>query len=155
MTFIHASWLYLRIVWITPTVHHLSMCDLSMSGNLTHWGWMTHICINKLTSIGSGLTPGWHRAIIWTNAGILLIGPLGTNFSEILIKIHTFSFRKRHLEMSSGKWQPFCLSLNISNHYSSNKYSVLISFQRCIGDDSRMVIPRKMFILEPLFSDMD
>ena len=28
--------------------------------------------------------------IIWTNAGILLIGPLGTNFSEILIEIYIF-----------------------------------------------------------------
>ena len=36
----------------------------------------------------------WRQAIIWTNAGILLIGPLGTNFSEILIKILTFSFKK-------------------------------------------------------------
>ena len=35
----------------------------------------------------NGLSPGWRQAIIWTNAGILLIGPLGTNFSEILIEI--------------------------------------------------------------------
>ena len=56
---------------------------------LTHWGWVTHICVNKLTIIGSdnGLSPGRRQAIIWTNAGILLIGPLGTNFSEILIEI--------------------------------------------------------------------
>ena len=49
---------------------------------------MTHICIIKLTIIGSdnGLLPGQRQAIIWTNVGILLIGPLGTNFSEILIK---------------------------------------------------------------------
>ena len=46
---------------------------------------MTHICVVKLTIIGSdnGLSPGRHQAIIWTNAGILLIEPLGTNFSEI------------------------------------------------------------------------
>ena len=52
------------------------------------------ICISKLTIIGSddGLLPGQHQAIIWTNAGILLIGPLGTDFSEILIKIYIFSF---------------------------------------------------------------
>ena len=25
----------------------------------------------------------WHQAIIWTNAGILLIGTLGANFGEI------------------------------------------------------------------------
>ena len=57
--------------------------------NLTHWGRVTHICVNKLTIIGSdnGLSPGRRQAIIWTNAGLLLIGPLGTNFSEILIEI--------------------------------------------------------------------
>ena len=34
---------------------------------------------SKPTSIGSenGLSPGRHQAIIWTNAGMLLIGPLG------------------------------------------------------------------------------
>ena len=56
---------------------------------LTHWGRVTHICVNKLTIIVSdnGLSPGRRQAIIWNNAGILLIGPLGINFSEILIKI--------------------------------------------------------------------
>ena len=60
---------------------------------LTHRGQVTHICVNKLTIIGpdNGLSPGRHQAIIWTNAGILIIGPLGTNFSKILIEIHTFS----------------------------------------------------------------
>ena len=56
---------------------------------------------------------GWHQAIIWTYCGILLIGPLGTIFSEILIKIYTFSLKKMHLKMSSGKCQPFCLGLNV------------------------------------------
>ena len=76
---------------------------------LTHWGRVTHICVSYLTIIGSdnGLTPGRHQAIIWTNAGILLIDPLATNFSENLIGIHTFSFNKIHLKMSSGKWRPF------------------------------------------------
>ena len=84
-------------------------------GKLNHWGWVTHICIGNLTIIGSdnGLTPGWHQAIIWTNAGILLNGPLGTNFSEILTKIHTFSFKKMHLNRSSAKWWPFYLGLNV------------------------------------------
>ena len=46
-----------------------------------------HICIGKLTVIGSdnGLSPGRCQAIIRTNAGISLIGPLETNFSDILI----------------------------------------------------------------------
>ena len=65
---------------------------------LTHWGRVTHICIGKLSIIGSdnGLSPERRQAIIWTNAGILLIGPLATNFSEILIGIQTFSFKKMH-----------------------------------------------------------
>ena len=76
---------------------------------------MTHICISKLTIIGSdnGLSPGRRQAIIWTKAGILLIGPLGTNFREILIEIQTFSLRKICLKISSAKRQPFCLGLNV------------------------------------------
>ena len=55
---------------------------------LTHWGQVTHICVSKLTTIGAdnGLSPGRHQATIWTNAGILLIGALGTSVSEILFK---------------------------------------------------------------------
>ena len=82
---------------------------------LTHWGRVTHICISKLTIIGSdnGLSPGQCQAIIWTNAGILLIRTSGTNFSEILSGIHAFLFKKMHLKMSSAKWRPFCLGLNV------------------------------------------
>ena len=74
---------------------------------LTHWGWVMHICVSKLTIIGSD------NAIIWTNAGTLLIWPLGTNFSEILIQFWTFSFRKMHLKISSGECRPFCLGLTV------------------------------------------
>ena len=58
-----------------------------MDSALTHWGRVTHICVSKLTIIGSdnGLSPGRRQAIIWTNAWISLFGPLGANFSEILI----------------------------------------------------------------------
>ena len=83
--------------------------------HLTHWGQMTHICIGSLTTIGSdnGLLPGRCPAIIWTSDGILLIGPLGTNFNEILIKIHILSFKKMHLKMLSATCQPICLGLNV------------------------------------------
>ena len=57
--------------------------------------------------------PCRRQAIIWTNAGILLIRPLGTKFNEILIEIHTSSLTKMHLKMSSGEWRPFCLRLNV------------------------------------------
>ena len=83
--------------------------------SLTHWGRVMHICVSKLTIIGSdnGLSPGRWQAITWTNAGILLTGTLGTNFNEILIKIYQFSFKKIHFKMSSGKWWPSCLGLNM------------------------------------------
>ena len=82
---------------------------------LTHWGRVTHICVGNLTISGSdnGLSPGRRQSITWTNVGILLTGPLGTNFSQMLIEIHTFSVKKIHLKMSSGKWRPFCLGLNV------------------------------------------
>ena len=56
-----------------------------------------HDCV----SIGSdnGLSPIRHQAIIWFSAELLSNGPLGTNFSEILIKIQNFSFTKMHLKM--------------------------------------------------------
>ena len=87
---------------------HLTVC------RLTHWGRVTHICVSILTIIGSdnGLSPGRRQTIIWTNAGILSIGPLGTNFNEISIGIQTFSFRKMHFKISSAKWRPFCVGLN-------------------------------------------
>ena len=64
------------------------------------WGRVKHICVSNLTTIGSvnGLSPGRRQAITWTNAGILLIGPLGTNFSEILIGIPTFFIQENACE---------------------------------------------------------
>ena len=68
--------------------HKYFFCK-AMNKCLTHWGWVMHICISKLTIIGSdnGLSPGRRQAIIWTNAGVMFTGPLGANFSEILIEI--------------------------------------------------------------------
>ena len=79
---------------------------------------MMHICVGNLTIIASdnGLSPGQCQAIIWTDAGILLIRPLGTNLSEILIQIHAFSFNKTHLKMSSLNQGTFCLGLNVLTH---------------------------------------
>ena len=39
---------------------------------------------------------------------VLVYCPLGTNLSEIFIKIQNFSSTKMHLKLSSAKWQPFC-----------------------------------------------
>ena len=68
--------------FITKNFHTLAL-------SITHWGRVMHICTSKLTIIGSdnGLFPERCQAIICTKAGILLIGPLGTNFNEILSEI--------------------------------------------------------------------
>ena len=68
-----------------------------------------YMSVNRI-SIGSdnGLLPIWCQAIIKTNAGLLSIGPYGTNFRGILIKKQNFSFIKMHFKMSAVKWQPFC-----------------------------------------------
>ena len=68
-----------------------------------------------------GLSPGWHKAIIWTNAGILLIRTLRTKSSEILIEIHTSSFKEMHLKTSSAKWRPFWLGLNVLKNVAIEK----------------------------------
>ena len=112
---------------------------------------MVHIYVKKITMIGSdnGFSPDQRQAIIWTNAQILLIGALGTNFCEILIKINAFSFMKMHLQMLPVKWRQFsqksrkwnasrlissrsCLLLNKSNIKCKNTLSSLTQFT-CIG----------------------
>ena len=78
------------------------------------WGRLTHMCVANLTIIGSdnGLSPGLRQAIIWTNDGILLNVPLGTDFSENSIEIHIVSFTKMYLKMFA-KWCLFRLGLNV------------------------------------------
>ena len=101
---------------------------IGFSIKLTHWGRVTHICVDDLTTPGSdnGLSPGRRQAIIRTNAGILLIGPLATNFSDILIEVLTFSFKKMRLKVSSAKWWPSCLGLSVLSHWSMG-YVLIIS----------------------------
>ena len=117
---------------LAPDHQHQPLCYLHTDSNgwsvtlpymdvlfqlLTHWDQITHIYVDNLTitSSDNGLSPGRCQAIIWTNAGILLFGPLGTNFSEISIKIQAFSLKKIHLKMSSAKRCSFRLGLNVLN----------------------------------------
>ena len=52
----------------------------------------------------------------------ILIGPLGTDVSEILIGTPTFSFKKMLLKMSSAKCHPLCIGLNVLTHYNFLRY---------------------------------
>ena len=105
-----SAFIVVYCIYRIPHMYLNPMCP-----NLTHWGRMTHICVSKLTIIGSnnGLSPGRRQAIFWTNAEVLLIEPSGTNLNETLIEIHIFSFKKMHLKMSSGKCRPSCFGLNV------------------------------------------
>ena len=89
-------WLYFK----HEVIFYLVNSGLTIQ-TLTQWGRVTHICVGNHTIIGSdnGLSPSRRQAIIWINAGILLIGPLETNFNEILIEIHIFSFNENAFEM--------------------------------------------------------
>ena len=82
---------------------------------------MRHSTKSSFVQIMNGLLPFPHEASILTNIGLLLIGPLRTNFSKIFIIIYQFSIRNKHLSMSSAKWRPFCSSLNVFTPYPSHK----------------------------------
>ena len=88
---------YKALLWFisSPRFYNVLVSNLWISNKI-----VTYICIGKLTIIGpdNGLSPGRRQAIIWTNARIVLIWTLGTNFSEILSEIFTFSFKKMHLK---------------------------------------------------------
>ena len=119
MWLISDVWMYISswypVIYILILLCNINIYIYRLNSVLTHGGRVTHICVNKLTIIGSdnGLSPSRRQAIIWTNAGMLLIRPSGTNFSEILIEIDVFSFKKMHLKVLSVKWHPFCLGLNV------------------------------------------
>ena len=93
--------LYIKVIFIT--------FFLATEKSLTHCRRVMHICVSEIIIIGShnGLSTGQSQAIIWTNAGILLNGPLGINFSGILLRVNIFSFKKMHLNLSSAKCRLF------------------------------------------------
>ena len=71
---------------------------------------MTHICVDHLTIIGldNGLSPSHYLNQCWN----IVNWTFRNKLHEILIKVHTFSFKKMHLKMSSGRCWPFCPGLN-------------------------------------------
>ena len=85
------------ITWTNDDSVHWHTYTSPGFGKLTPWGRVTHIWASKLAIIGSdnGSSPDRRQAIIWTNDGILFIGPLGTNFNEILIKSKFIYFHSR------------------------------------------------------------
>ena len=125
------KWIFLGVLWkliwgwyflllIFFYVFFCILFTLSIDTyTLTHGGRVTHMYVNKLTIRGPDnvLSSDRRPVIIWTNSGLLLISNLGTNFSENTSEIHIFSFSKMSLKISSAKWPPFCLGLNVLNKH--------------------------------------
>ena len=84
--------------------------------DLTHWGRVTHICAGD-----QGIIFSRKRRVAWSAPSHFLnqcwnvwIGLSGTNFSEILIEIHTFSFKKMFLKIP---WPNMLTSLQRHSFY--------------------------------------
>ena len=76
---------------------------------LTHCNLVTPYGVKNLGNFGpdSALSLIRYRVITWNNRDILLIGPIGTNCSDIPIKLPTLSFKKMHFKRSAAKYQPY------------------------------------------------
>ena len=112
------------------TAEIVSMTSPSLY-KITLWGRVTHIWFSELTTIGlaNGLSPGRCQSTIWTNVGTLSSEPVGIKFSQILNRLHTFSFKKMHLKMSLVKLRPFRLGSNVLKCQGPNDGWI---FQQCI-----------------------
>ena len=97
------SWVWLYIHYLTYVHHWINACIT----NGTTWFTWSFILSEPMLN---------YCYFIWTNAGILLIGTLGANFSEIWIKL----FEKKGLKMIVN-WPPFCLGLNVLNTFKMMK----------------------------------
>ena len=108
---------------------------------LTHWGRVTHICVRKLTIIGSdnGLSPGRRQAIIWTNDRILLMRPLGTNFSEIFIRNSNIFIHENALENVVCQMASICLGVNVLNSQGISSHGTGVVLQQYSGFITRRV----------------
>ena len=103
-------------------------CFTIGSPSLTHWVWMTQICVSKLgrhwcryrrvdiSAPSHYLNRCWHN-LDWT---------LWTNFRELKMKIERFPYKKMHFKMSSAKCQPFCLGLNMLITFVHPQNSILM-----------------------------
>ena len=98
------------IIYIYAMYRKIAKIVIRMRGFLS-WGRTLDIYAwvnNSIIGSGNGLTPVRCQATTRSNADLSSIGLLGTNFSDVWIKIEEFSFKKIHLKMLSAKCWPFC-----------------------------------------------
>ena len=108
---------------------------LNISANANQWKRSPMVHIVQIPQIdhgsNNGLSPFRRQTIIYTNAGLLLIRPLGTKFNEILIKIQNFLFTKMLVKISSAKWRPFCPGEDVVNIVPLNKHVYVVEIFPC------------------------
>ena len=96
--------LYFRQRWVNV----FSLLDHQLypaTDSLTHWGRMTHICVSKLTIIGSD---NWYRLAGVKRLSEPMLGYYQLDRSkQTSVNSCIFQFRKLHLQLSSGNWRPF------------------------------------------------
>ena len=99
-----------------PTGHVSTQC-ISIQGSLDQpitKKWCQPISKSHKCSLTNGLSPGPCQALIWANAGILLIRTLGTKFSEVLSELKIFiqenAFENGICKMASILPRPHCVN---------------------------------------------
>ena len=103
----HKEILYMRTLSFCSYIIMKQWCTLYVSLYSYHKilnPWPVLVCYHQFVPTHLA---DQHQAITWTNAHLLSIRPIGTSFSEILIQIQIFPFKRMHLK-TSVKWQPFC-----------------------------------------------
>ena len=97
-----------------------------------HQGWVTQICISKWEH-------HWfeqRQAIIWTNADVLLTGPLGTNVSKIKSNATTFIQENEFENVIYKMVAILCCSWHVtskSNQSSTLVIAVLLKYQMILS----------------------
>ena len=131
-----------------PELIFVCWTDIYMSlglNQLTHRGWVTHICVSKEGGSYNGLSPVWHQAIIWTTPGLLFIGILGTKFYEKLIKIWTIFMQGTIFEnainemvaiLSQPQCQPTQQTEQNNAKYNFTRFMVQMSFWKTTNKTS-------------------
>ena len=82
------------------------------------------------------MVPSHHLNQCWH---IVYYTPWGQSFNWIWIEIQQFSLKKIHSKVSSAKWQPSCLSINvlkIGRQDISHSNSLQGAMLHCVGDDA-------------------
>ena len=107
----------------TVSRNHLHIWSIT---NKTNYLIITHMLTygkvdQALIPSDTGVWPDRRQAISRTNVGILAIGPLRVNSSDILMKIQLFSFKKTKFKSSSAKCRPFCLGFKCDNGLGNSK----------------------------------